>query len=202
MGRRSIEKERIRDPRKRKAWIDRIAPVFLEKGFTQYNMDELSKELGCSKATLYKHFESHKEIVSILLSEKIMNLQLFQQILHEDRESYEDRYKRAVTYVSTELADVSNVFLSQLKTVYPDIWSLVDQFKQMAIGVLKEFYTKGIQAEVFHPLNPEMMALSDELFFDVLTDPQFLQSKGMTLKGAFDDYFEMRFNGILRSSET
>ena len=202
MGRRSIEKERIRDPKKRKAWIDRIAPVFLEKGFTQYNMDELSKELGCSKATLYKHFESHKEIVSILLSEKIMNLQLFQQILHEDRESYEDRYKRAVTYVSTELADVSNVFLSQLKTVYPDIWSLVNQFKQMAIGVLKEFYTKGIQAEVFHPLNPEMMALSDELFFDVLTDPQFLQSKGMTLKGAFDDYFEMRFNGILRSSET
>ena len=197
MGRRSIEKDRIKDPKKRKAMIERIAPIFLERGFTQYNMDSLSKELGCSKATLYKHFESHKEIVSILLSEKIMNLQLFQQILEDDFVSFEDRYKQAVTYVSTELADVSNVFLSQLKTVYPDIWSLVDQFKKMALEVLKAFYSRGIDAKVFHPLNPEMMVLSDELFFDVLTDAQFLQSKGMTLKGAFDDYFEMRFHGIL-----
>lgn len=199
MGRHSVEKVRVKDPKKRKAIIERIAPIFLEQGFTQFNMDQLAKKLGCSKATLYKHFESHKEIVSILLSEKIMNLQLFQQILENESESFEARYKQAVTYVSTELADVSNVFLSQLKAVYPDIWSLVDQFKKMALDVLKAFYAHGIDAKVFHPLNPEMMALSDELFFDVLTDPQFLQSKGMTLKGAFDDYFEMRFNGILIS---
>lgn len=199
MGRRSVEKERIRDPKKRKAWIERIAPIFLSQGFTQYNMDSLSKELGCSKATLYKHFESHKEIVSILLSEKIMNLQLFQQIIEDESVSYEARYKQSVTYVSTELADVSNIFLSQLKEVYPDIWNMVNQFKYMALDVLKSFYTKGIEAGVFNPLDPEMMVLSDELFFDVLTDPQVLQSKGLTLKRAFDGYFDMRFHGILKS---
>jgi AcrR family transcriptional regulator len=197
MGRQSVEKERIRDPKKRSAWVRQLYPLLQEHGIRAFSMDEMAKALGRSKATVYKHFESHKEIVSIAVLQKLDDLRHFQTILEDPNKSYVDRYVLAVASISRHLGDVSNLFLSDLKLVYPDLWELINGFKQFALTVLKRFYEEGIAAKVFQDIDTDILVLSDELFFDALTNPEFLTRKGIHLKDAFESYFKMRFYGIL-----
>jgi AcrR family transcriptional regulator len=82
-------------------------------------MDEMAKALGKSKATVYKHFESHKEIVSIAILQKLDDLRHFETILEDAEKSYLDRYVLAVASISRHLGDVSNLFLADLKEIYP-----------------------------------------------------------------------------------
>lgn len=199
MGRQSIVKERIKDPKKREAWIEQLLPHFIERGIRAVPIDEVVKLLGKSKATIYKHFESHKEIVALVTSHKLDQLKHFQPILNDDSKSYQDRYMLAVAYVSKHLGNVSNVFLSDLEEIYPELWNLINSFKLMALGELKVFYVSGIQEGTFGDINPDLMVLSDELFFDALTNPEFLNSRGLNLKTAFEGYFKMRFHGILKA---
>ena len=49
MGRQSLVKERIKDPKKREAWIDILAPHFLEKGIREVPLDEVVLLLEKSK---------------------------------------------------------------------------------------------------------------------------------------------------------
>lgn len=198
MGRQSLSKKRIKDPKKRDAWIELLLPHFVEKGIREVPIDEVVRLLRRSKATVYKHFESHHEIVSLVIAKKLNQLKHFQPILSDASKTYQDRYVLAVAYVSKHLGDVSNVFLSDLEEVYPDLWNLIHSFKLMALNELKDFYINGIQDGVFEDINPDLMVLSDELFFDALTNPEYLTSKGLNLQAAFESYFKMRFYGILR----
>lgn len=198
MGRPSLRKKRLKDPLKREAWIELLLPHFVEKGIREVPIDVVVDILGRSKATVYKHFESHHEIVSLVIAKKLENLQHFAPILREESKSYQDRYVLAVAYISKHLGDVSNRFLSDLKEIYPDLWELINGFKVVALSELRTFYINGVSDKVFEDLNPDLMVLSDELFFDALTNPEYLTSKGLNLQAAFESYFKMRFYGILR----
>lgn len=198
MGRNAVDKKRIKDPKKREKWIGELSPAFFQFGIKKMNADQVAKTLNKSKATVYKHFDSHREIVLLVLQTKLSALQGFQPILVNEAKTYPDRYVEAVDFISTHLGDVSNVFLSDLKTIYPDLWDLIQAFKSFALQSLRTFYQAGTTAEVFQDLNPDLLVLSDELFFDVLTDAMYLSEKGLTLQTAFTDYFKMRFHGILK----
>lgn len=198
MGRQSVEKERIKDPRKREAWVDLLLPCFIQNGIKATPIDEVVAILGKSKATVYKHFESHHEIVSLVIARKLNDLKHFVPILADSSKSYQERYVLAVAYISKHLGDVSNAFLSDLKEIYPDLWNLINSFKLLALNELRTFYISGIQDGTFNDINPDLMVLSDELFFDALTNPEYLTSKGLNLQAAFESYFKMRFNGILK----
>ncbi len=198
MGRQSVEKKRIKDPRKREDWVELLLPYFIQNGIKATPIDEVVAILGKSKATVYKHFESHHEIVSLVIARKLNDLKHFVPILAESSKSYQERYVLAVAYISKHLGDVSNVFLSDLKEVYPDLWNLINSFKLLALNELRTFYISGIQDGTFEDINPDLMVLSDELFFDALTNPEYLTSKGLNLQAAFESYFKMRFNGILK----
>ena len=87
-----------------------------------------------------------------------------------------------------------------MKEVYPDLWNLINSFKLLALSELKSFYMNGIQEGTFADLDPDLMVLSDELFFNVLTNAEYLTSKGLNLQVAFESYFKMRFNGILKQN--
>lgn len=198
MGRQSLEKRRIKDPVKRDKWVEQLLPYFIQNGIRATPIDEVVSILGKSKATVYKHFESHHEIVSLVIAKKLDEMKHFQPLLTDMEKSYQDRYVLTVAYVSKHLGDISNVFLSDLKEMYPDLWNLINSFKLMALNELRNFYLSGIEAGVFEDINPDLMVLSDELFFDALTNPEYLTSKGLNLQAAFESYFQMRFYGILK----
>ncbi|MFM1877051.1 MAG: hypothetical protein RL266_2788 [Bacteroidota bacterium] len=198
MGRQSVDKERVKDPKKREVWVSLLLPHFIQRGIKEVPIDEVVFILGRSKATIYKHFESHHEIVSLAIAQKLGEMKHFQPILAETEKSYQDRYMLAVAYVSKHLGDINNVFLSDLKEIYPDLWNHINTFKQLALNELKVFYINGMRDGVFSELNPDLMVLSDELFFDALTNPEYLTSKGLNLQAAFESYFRMRFYGILK----
>lgn len=198
MGRQSVVKTRIKDPIKRDAWVEQLLPYFIQNGIKATPIDEVVSIVGKSKATVYKHFESHHEIVSLVIARKLNDLKHFVPILADSSKTYQERYVLAVAYISKHLGDVSNVFLSDLKEIYPDLWNLINSFKLLALNELRTFYISGIQDGTFEDINPDLMVLSDELFFDALTNPEYLTSKGLNLQAAFESYFKMRFNGILK----
>lgn len=57
--------------------------LFLEKGIPGTTMDDISKEAGCSKTTIYSYFESKEELVNYLFFEGI---NFFQAKVHDEAE--------------------------------------------------------------------------------------------------------------------
>lgn len=163
-------------------------------------MDAVAKHLDVSKATLYKHFSSREEIIETALAVKLEDIGSFKESLFDDSLPYLDRYFRAIHIFFAEISGISTEFLADLKTLYPETWKKVAFFREYAASQLQLFYKQGIELGYFNNISPILLVASDKMFFDNISDPDFLQENGLSLQSAFRDYFTLRTGGLFKKS--
>ncbi|MGB1204156.1 MAG: TetR/AcrR family transcriptional regulator [Chitinophagales bacterium] len=198
MGRKALNIERIDNPKKKQAWVKQLFPFLQKKGLKNITMDEVAKELNKSKATIYKYFKSQTEIWEYTVQYKLEAIKKFEVILADENTPYLERYMIAIQHLYDEMELVSNLFLRDVKHLYPDIWEQLLAFQLYSIDVLRDYYIEGIKQGIFNDINPTIMVLSDQLFFQALSEPNFLISNGLTIQAAFQAYFEMRMYGFVK----
>lgn len=163
-------------------------------------MDEVAKQLKISKATLYKHFRSREEIIEMALVVKLNDIGSFKEMLFDESQPYIDRYFNSIHLFFAEISGISTEFLLDLKKLYPQIWKRVEFFREYATTLLKAFYSKGVEGGVFNNIDPAILVLNDKMFFDAISDPDFLIQNGLSLQKAFRDYFTLRTQGLFKQN--
>ena len=161
-------------------------------------MDAVAQQLNISKATLYKHFSSREEIIETALIVKLNDIGSFKVMLFDESQPYIDRYFNSIHLFFAEISGISTEFLLDLKNLYPDIWKRVEFFREYAASMLKAFYQRGIEGGVFNDIDPAILVLNDKMFFDAISDPEFLVQNGLGLQKAFRDYFTLRTHGLFK----
>lgn len=197
MGRKSVKKKRNTNPVKREKYVKLLMPIFQQHGLNKFTMDDMAAELGISKATLYHHFSSKDEIISSILKHILFGIKEFEPIVLNESLPFIDRYFSALQILSENTQGISNIFLTDLKDGYPQLWSLVDQFSEHSIQILKSFYDAGKRQGYFNDVNTAILAASDRMFFHTLSDPTFLMENNMTLQEAFEEYFKLKCFGLI-----
>ena len=200
MGRKSTNKKRKTNPEKQREWIEILIPYFQKHGLKDITMDEVASVLNKSKATIYKYFKSREEIIEYGLAYKLEHIQQFEEILKNEDVPYLERYFDSIAHLTINISDISNRFLSDLKHQYPSLWKRVVAFIDYAMEILKGYYQKGIDEGYFIDVDPSLMVMSDRFFFESLSDPDFLISHNLTINQAFQQYFKMKFFGIVKDS--
>lgn len=198
MGRKSIPRERKINPAKIGNWTQLLFPFFQKHGLNHVTMDDIAQYLGKSKTTLYDYFQTKEDLLNLIIHERIEALRGFIPYLQDTKYDFKARYMNAVAYISTQLADITTLFLKDLHTYYPELWKIVDAFIDESSVELKTFYQNGIEAGQFNHFSASVLVLTDQLFFHALTDPHLLEKHNLTVNTAFIEYLNVRFEGLLK----
>lgn len=201
MGRKPIEKKRINDPVLRAKWIERLKPFYMKNGLRKFSMDDIARELGVSKATVYKHFTSRTEILEAVVRSKISEIAAFEELVEDQNIPYMTRYRNAIRNASVQLAGISNQTLLDLREMYPEMWEKVMSLQYFAAERAKAFYQEGIDKGILNDFDPTWLAITDKIFIIGLSNPQFLIDNNMTLQKAVDNYFKLKSQGIFKKKE-
>ncbi|MFP4303021.1 MAG: TetR/AcrR family transcriptional regulator [Spirochaetaceae bacterium] len=109
-------------------------PRFFEEGFSRITTEELSRELGISKKTLYRKFETKKEIVRAVVRRQLAAVE------HELEEVFEDESRSFVERLGAQLRVASRVmntlgkpFLKDLGRYTPDLWREIQEFRHQRV---------------------------------------------------------------------
>ena len=199
MGRKPLDKERVDDPFVKDAWVKELATLYLQYGLGKYTMDMIAKKLNISKATLYKYFASKDEIVDAVIQYKIQEIISFECLLGDDNIDFSERFFDIIKKASIMLAEISGQFLHDTKIKHPELFYKLNTFQDRALNAAEKFYQQGIETGVLFDINPKILALTDKMFIQAVSNPRFLQEHGVSIKEAFDSYFLMKSKGIFIS---
>jgi len=197
MGRKAVEKERKPLSEKQKVWLGKLLPYFYEHGMQGPTMDDISSYLGLSKATIYNYYSSKDELVHDALWFKLVDLERFRDILFDEELDFIERYYEGVKFFTESLNGMSALYLNDLKVFFPNSWASVNLFREKSVENIKRYYELGITKEVFKPFNTDLAAATDLIFFDMMIDAKFLIQNRLRVNEAFEEYFNIKFNGIL-----
>lgn len=197
MGRNSVKKPRLKNPKKKQEIIESLIAFFREHSLANSNMDEIAEGINKSKATLYKYYSSKEKMVADLITYKVSEISKFALILNNEEIPFTERYEKSFALLQKHIADITTEFLEDLKTVFPVIYQYIEQLINTAVEMLTQYYDEGMQRGLFNKLNARMLSLNDLIMFRQFSDPQFLKENNLNLQQAFQDYFDIRCEGLI-----
>lgn len=198
MGRKPLDKQRIEDPKVRAIWAKRLMPFLLRGELHEETMETIAQKAGVSKATFYKYYSSKESVLSDVVELKIEQISSFAALLFDESQSYMKRYANALQTVSEELAGISNDFLIFLKNRHPELWQKIDDLTELATKSFEAFYEQGIEEDILENFDVNVMALTDRIIINALTDPNILIENNISIAKFIEEYFLMKSKAIFK----
>jgi AcrR family transcriptional regulator len=183
--------------------LDAARRAFLAHGFASTTMDELARELGMSKKTLYRSFRSKDAMADALVSAKMAAVTSgIDTIMADPAAGFSTRARRVLDHVMTELSSVSPVFLRDLQRSMPHIYRRIENVRRNVVPELWSRLIREGQAEglVRDDVDP---AFAAELMLHAVQGvlhPETLQRLHLTPKQAFAKTTNLLLAGMLTAA--
>jgi len=175
--------------------------LFGKYGLRKTTVDEIAREAGVGKGTIYNYYKSKEEIFQAVVEEEA---QIFKKEIKKAVNSQDTPEKKLRAYVIWRMQLINQLanFYSTFKDEYLDYYGFIERIRNKytdyEILTIKEILKEGINKKVFAIQNLDLTALAVviamkglEYYWAMETDPLETEKKIDTLLKIF-------FNGISR----
>jgi len=121
--------------------------LFYKFGIKRVTMDDIAKELGMSKKTIYHHFKEKDDLVNTLCdAEMIKHEQIFDELFNESKNPIHEMMLISAN-MRKMMQHINPIFFLDLQKFHPQALNRFQEFKQnCAFKHIERNITKGIEA--------------------------------------------------------
>jgi len=186
-------------PKEEKQRILKLAnELFYRDGLYKTSMDEVASELKISKKTIYKYFDSKydliKESTRAMLKDSIKKV----DETIGGKVDLATKLAQLMENYSSEVCMVSEKWIKDMRTHYPEIWKEIEDFRNEKIyEIAKKLIMQGKKEKIIADYPPELIVESYASTIRAIVNPQFLLNCKCSMRDAIKFVFDIQLNGIL-----
>ena len=178
--------------------IEQARWLFLRNGIRSMTMDDVSKEMGISKKTLYLYVKNKAELVTKVMDRIIEgDTEIVDAICAKALNSIDELFE-IMSYVSGKLKDINPSIHYDLEKYYPKAWKNFCNFKQKYIFecMLKNI-NKGKQEGLYREdLNAEVITLLFVSKMDLTFDGKMFPPNKFSFPEVYLEMMRYHIRGI------
>jgi len=149
----SIRKQKI---------IDTAAVLFHRKGYSSTSLDDVSKELGITKAAIYHYIKNKDELLSIIYTQAFENIFRDTYEISAMELSPEEKLRRIIRnhIHNIIIKDLSmfSVFFSEETQLPKKDFQKIRKEKKKYTNIIEEIINEGISKRFFKKVDPKLQA--------------------------------------------
>lgn len=144
--------------------------LFWRYGVKSVTMDDIAKELGISKKTIYQHFSDKDAIVKEVVQQELQCEQTDMDRLEAEASDPIEEVMRISDYIRASFATMSPVLLNDLKKYHPKAWAIFQKHKHEHIiqgisgnlkrGMAAGLYRDDIDVDVLARMRVEQIEMA------------------------------------------
>jgi AcrR family transcriptional regulator len=161
-------------------------------------MDDISSELGISKKTLYKYFDSKNQLISANV-DRLVELEkrtFIEEV--EKRSSWFEKLDVMLTLYIPE--DIPFKLVDELYRYFPEEKEKIEELAEFRQSLVLPLIEQGQKrGEIRADLNPAIITLVIHNIFMSPTDEKVLKKQDITVKQLLEQMKKLFFYGILET---
>ena len=180
--------------------LEAARTLFLAYGFSALTMDELARELGMSKTTLYVHFPSKDALAEAVLDGIAKSIRArLEAVLSRSKFTFAQKLCGVIDVVGSVLGKVSPATFRDLQRNAPHLYQKIEEVRQKNIPfVIGSLIRTGIAEGMVKPeIDP---AFAAEFWLQAirgLVQPEILDRTQLTPRQTLERGIHLFFNGLL-----
>ncbi len=174
--------------------------LFIMRGYRNTTVDDIAREAGMSKRTVYEIFSSKNDIArEVVEGELVVFASRTGDIINSGREPLEKLRDLSRFYVQLPYPGITPVALIDLQRELPELWARVEEVKQGILSDLRSVIDDGKKRGVFRrDMNSSVTIAALTGALESTMSPDFLQNNSLSLEEVFSGLFELITRGICR----
>lgn len=162
------------------------------KGFYNMSMDELARQTGVSKRTIYRYFRSKEEIIEACLDTFMAHMTLeFEKILQQE-EPAPEMIASIVKQIFTHGQFITNpAGLNDLRVHYPQLWAKIDNFRVEKIRAAISLYILQSKSPVLREIDPRIITAITLASIQAVINPDFIIGNDLTFEDTVSQFSKL-----------
>ncbi len=135
-------------------------PRFFTEGFSRISTEELSRELGISKKTLYREFRSKEEIVRAVVLQQLRAVEReLAEVFDDGNRGFIERLGAQLRIATRMVGTLGRPFLSDLSRYAPAVWEEIERFRhERVFSRLEKVILRGKEEGTVRPeIDPRLL---------------------------------------------
>lgn len=176
----------------------KVETLFLRYGIKSVTMDDIARELGISKKTIYQYVSNKNELVHRVMQAYIDRDSREIKELKQGAKNAIEEWTRIFNYSCNVFVDFNPNILYDLQKYYPEGWQAFEAYKHKHIySVVLHNLQRGIEEGLYrNNINPEVIAGIYINKLEAFVDINNFPSRGITIQEIFDHLIEYHLRGI------
>jgi len=178
--------------------IKGASEMYRRQGVRSVTMDDIARELGISKRTIYEKFKDKDELLEhCIMKYKSDQLEIKQKIISESSNVLEIMYKMMYELILT-FKNAHPSFFSDIKKYHSKICKeLMDENRKEHIEEMSELLEKGVEDGLFRKdFSIEIASLILQVQFHAMTDEQIFPPEKYSISEIFSNIMVQFTRGI------
>lgn len=189
-----IENETIR-----KKLIDTASEMYLRLGIRSVSMDDVAREMGVSKKTIYTLVDNKDQLVKLVMHEDTCkDVEVLERNRANSRDAIDELLMNS-RYHIREMRNVSPATINDLQKYYPETWSKEVRGHQVNFEQsIRENLERGMEEGLYRDdLDSAIIAKFFVASVVMMIDRQIFPAQERPLSTIIRQHFIYHFNGIV-----
>jgi len=178
--------------------LERAEKLFMQKGIRNITMDDISRELGMSKKTLYTFVEDKSDLLMKIMLHIIAQDSAFINKTQQEIENPIDELFETSKFLSERLKHIHPSIHYEMMRYYPEVWKVLNDHNQsFAFNSVKKNLEKGIQSGFYRQnINPDILARIYIARMDLCFDGEVFPATEFNFVDVYNEMLYYHIRGV------
>ena len=188
----------------RRAIVEVASSIFSRFGYKKTSMEDIAREFGMGKSSLYYYFESKEDIFEAVVVHEadVLKISLI-EVLGKTRDPREKLRHYILVRMNSfrKLSNYYNAIFSEDLSHFDFIEKIRERYDKEEVQTLEHILKEGSRLNTFTVENTELAAIAICTAMKGLEIPLFWKRKDYGIESRLDDILDMLFYGIVKRKE-
>ncbi len=173
--------------------------MFMKNGVKSLTMDEIAKELGMSKKTIYQFVDNKAELVKLTLHDFLEEERAqMEGILKSSTNSIEEMIKM-IEYVLQVVREFKADAMHDLQKYYPETWDMYNDYRfNFMLGLIRDNLKSGVKDGYYRKdLDTDIISKVYVLAVELLLNQEMFPSRQYTFLNIYREFLNYHLRGIV-----
>jgi len=185
--------------RTEEVFMQQLTELLITEGISKLTIADIAARLKCSRRRIYQ-IAPAKEELFLHICREVFNSKLEQGFAKANKESEPVRIIKAYLTATLNTSGISKACLIDLEATEQGR-KLFDDYQLARVRGLEGIIEEGIKQQVFSPQNPRLVSEAILGAAHRLRNPVFLEETGMRIGDAFDQFYRLVLEGLLKRND-
>jgi AcrR family transcriptional regulator len=182
--------------------LKKIEGLFLKYGIKSVTMDDIARELGKSKKTLYEYCTNKEDLVQQVVGNRLHQIQAKVRTIQAEQPNAIKSWIAITNYQVQFLQEFNSSVIFDLKKYYAQGWQQFERHRQeFVFNSIKENLERGINEGLYRPnLKPEIIAFHQIHKIEPFATPSAFKERNLEINEVMEELTKYHLFGV--ASET